>query len=338
MIGYHHHALQTKSTGLTTEVAAFVTFAVGVAVVKGYIVLSIATTIVMVLLLSVKPKLHKWVTTIEPEELYSGIIFLLISAVLLPLLPNTGYGPWDVFNPFELWGMVVLIAGISYVGYFSMKYLGHEKGILFTSFTGSLVSSIAVTVTLGRFSREIEYRDILIVGVLIAAFTASSRVLLWVILFYPALIIEVGKSVFIMIIAIILAAIWMWKTTDNTSPRKKSVDVRNPLQLTTAIQFGGLLAIVILLSEVSKEWFGEPGIYILSLVSGMVDIDSITLSLLRIGDEYSSTIANGVILATIANTLVKGAIFAFWAGFDNARKLLVLLLMIVLSAIPGLLW
>src|SRR6056297_1690720 len=161
MVGYYQHARVTGKLGLTTEMAAFLTFTVSIAVIKGYIILPVSITILMVLLLSIKPELHKWVKTIEPKELYSGIVFLIISAILLPLLPNRGFGPWEVWNPFELWGMVVLIAGISYAGYFSMKYLGKEKGLLFTSFTGSLVSSLAVTVTLGRYSEKVKSTEIL---------------------------------------------------------------------------------------------------------------------------------------------------------------------------------
>ncbi|MGM0586851.1 MAG: MgtC/SapB family protein [Bacteroidota bacterium] len=322
MAGYIKHAQQTGSLGLTTEMAAFVTFAIGILVVKGYIILSVASTIVMVLILSIKPELHKWVKTIEPNELYSGIIFLIISAVMLPLLPNRGYGPWDVFNPFELWGMVVLIAGLSYLGYYSMKYFGNEKGILFTSFTGSLVSSIAVTVTLGRFSGEVKSHDILVTGVLIAIFTALSRVLVWVVIFNQALLYSVGLSIGAMIVVTLALTLWVWWDSERVKQRKR-FSLRNPLQLSTALEFGLILAVVMFLSEASKQWLGDPGIYGLSLISGMVDIDSITLSLLQMGGESLSndTAGNGIIMASFSNTLIKSVIFAFFAGFKAARRL-----------------
>ncbi|MFH5831849.1 MgtC/SapB family protein [Halalkalibaculum sp. DA384] len=338
MTGYFHHAKETGTLGLTTEIAAFLTFTIGIAVIKGYIILSVSVTIIMVLLLSIKPRLHKWVKTIEPEELYSGIIFLIISAILLPLLPNQGYGPWNVLNPFEIWGMVVLIAGISYVGFFAMKYLGKEKGILFTSFTGSLVSSLAVTVTLGKFSSKVKSIDVVITGILIATFTALGRVLLLALLFNPALITIIGPSVAVMAIVALGAAIYINKTREPD----KSVSqfkLRNPLQLSTAIQFGIVLAMVMLLSEFSRQWFGDTGIYGLSLISGMIDIDSITLTLLDMGGENlgSNIAANGIILAAMTNTLVKGLIFTFFIGFKNAWKLLLFCLLIVVSALPGML-
>lgn len=340
LVGYYQHVQQTGSLGLTTEMAAFVTFGVGVAVVKGYIMLSVAVTVVVVLLLSMKPKLHTWIKTIEPHEFYSGLLFLIISAVVLPLLPDKGYGPWDVLNPFEIWGMVVLIAGISYAGYYSMKYLGSEKGILFTSFTGSLVSSIAVTVTLGRFAREGGTTKMLVVGVLIANFTALGRMLLWVMIFNPTLFYGVGPSVLIMIITTLGLALWVWLTSEHPKKQQQISTLQNPLQLSTALQFGIILALVILMAEASRQWLGEPGVYGLSIVSGMVDIDSITLSLLQMGGEMLSAeaAANSLILVAISNTFIKAVIFAAFSGIKEAIRLLIYFALIVISSVPGLLF
>lgn len=338
MTGYYQHARKTGALGLTTEMAAFITFSVGAAVTKGYIILSVAVTIVMVLILSIKPRLHKWVKAIEPDELYSGILFLLISAVVLPLLPNRGFGPWGALNPFEIWGMVVLIAGISYIGYFSMKYLGRKKGILFMSFSGSLVSSIAVTVTLSRFAEEDRTTDMLITGIFIAIFTALARVIVWVLIFNRALLINVGPALLLMILVTLSLATRIWWNSKKTK-EQKPFSLRNPLQLSTALKFGLVLAVVMLLSEASKHWFGDPGIYGLSLISGMVDIDSITLSLLRMGGENLSkaTAANCIILATISNILIKGVIFTFFTGLQNAWKLLALFAVVIAAGIPALL-
>jgi len=338
MTGYFQHARKTGKLGLTTEMAAFLTFTVGIAVIMGYIILSVSVTILMVLLLSIKPRLHKWVKTIEPYELYSGILFLIISAIILPLLPNKGFGPGGALNPFELWGMVVLIAGISYVGYFFMKYMGKEKGILFTSFTGSLVSSLAVTVTLGRFSQKIKNTDVLITGILIATFTALGRVILLAVLFNYSLLSNMGISVATMALVALTASVWIHKTSESEGAASRFT-VRNPLDLKTSIQFGVLLAVVMLLSEFSSRWFGNIGIYGLSVLSGMVDIDSITLTLLDMSKEnLLPTIASyGIVLATVTNTLIKAGIFTYFIGLKKAKKLLAICIIIALSSIPGLL-
>ncbi len=339
MTGYYQHAKQTGSLGLTTEMAAFLTFTVGIAVIKGYIILSVSVTVVMVLILSIKPELHKWIKTIEPNELYSGVLFLLISAVLLPLLPDRGYGPWNVLNPFEIWLMVVLIAGISYAGYFSMKYLGNQRGILFTSFTGSIVSSLAVTVTLARFAKEIRSKKLLITGILIATFTALSRVILLTLIFSPKLVQSVGPPVGMMAVTALLLSIWVWKKSEHEKS-SKSIHLPNPLQLKAAIQFGIILAIVLLLSEGSRRWLGDPGVYGFSLITGMVDIDSITLSLLNMSGTnlVQTVVTTAIVLATVANTLIKGGIFTFFIGIKEAWKLLAYCCIIAVASIPGLLF
>lgn len=338
MVGYFQYSRKTGNLGLTTEIAAFLTFTVGVAVIKGYIILSVSITILMVLLLSIKPKLHKWVKTISPNELYSGILFLIISAIVLPLLPNRGFGPGNVLNPFEIWGMVVLIAGISYAGYFSMKYFGKERGILFTSFTGSLVSSLAVTVTLGRYSQKVKNTDVLITGILIATFTALGRVILLAVLFNYSLLSTLGIPLATMAMVALGASIWIHLTSDSESAASQFT-LRNPLQLSTAIQFGILLGVVMLLSEFSNRWFGDVGIYGLSVISGMVDIDSITLTLLDKSKEnlLPAIASYGIVLATITNTLVKAGIFTYFIGLKKARKLLVICIIIAFSSITGLL-
>ncbi|MDX1586261.1 MAG: DUF4010 domain-containing protein, partial [Balneolaceae bacterium] len=233
-------------------------------------------------------------------------------------------------------GMVVLIAGISYAGYFSMKYLGRRKGLLFTSFTGSLVSSLAVTVTLGRYGEKIKSTDILMTGILIAGFTALGRVLLLALLFNHNLLPLIAPSIGAMAGTTLAAALWVHfrgevkKSSDRFSLKKQ-------LQLSTAQQFGLLIAAVMFLSELGGKWFGDSGIFGMSIVSGMVDIDSITLTLLDMSKEdlANNIAAYGVILASITNTLVKAGIFIWFIGYKRAKKLLLICALIVLSSVPG---
>lgn len=334
--GYYRHSAESGSTGLTTEMAALITFTLGVAVMQGYESVSVMITIVMVLILSVKSRLHQWIDTIESRELYSGIVFLLISAVVMPLLPNRGYGPWEVLNPYEIWGMVVLIAGISYAGYFSMKYLGKERGLQFTSFTGALVSSIAVTVTLGRYSQERRHMAFFQTGVLIATFVALGRILIWVAIFNPAWMTGILPAVGPMMAVNALAAMYLRRQAGSDSGRA-SIKLQNPLQLSTAAQFGLLLALVMFLAEVGRQWLGEPGLLGVSFLSGLVDIDAIVLSLLQMkGDTLpAGMVLRAVTLAAMANVLVKGAIFVYFSGFQSNRRLVLALALTAGAALPA---
>ena len=322
--GYIYNVREKHDIGLTTEIAAFLTFALGITIIKGYILLSVATGIVMLVLLSKKRLLHKWLNIIEPEELNAGIIFLLISAVILPMLPNRGYGPWNVLNPYEIWWMVVLIAGLSFVGYIGLRALGEKYGILVTSLSGGLVSSTAVTITMGGFTRTSSLVPMLTEGVLVASVASFMRILIWVGIFNRALFYEVWIPVVMMIFATIAGAVWIWQTKE-IEEQETEFNVSNPLQLSTAIKFGLILAVVFILVEVTRQWFGEMGVYILSFISGLADVDSITLSLAKMtGQTLAEDVARtSIVIIAMSTTFVKGTIFTYFAGFRKSRYLLI---------------
>lgn len=139
--------------GLTTEIALLLTFALGVAAVTGPMAPTAAVAVVAALLLSMKPTLHRWVRQIERFELEALFKLALISVVVLPLLPNQGYGPGQVLNPYLLWWAVVFVAGLSFVGYIAIRVLGARLGILATGLFGGIASSTATTLALSRLVR-----------------------------------------------------------------------------------------------------------------------------------------------------------------------------------------
>lgn len=322
--GYVYNVREKHDIGMTTEIAAFLTFALGIMIIKGYILISVATGIVMLILLSKKQLLHKWLNIIEPEELNAGIIFLLISAVILPMLPNRGYGPWNVLNPYEIWWMVVLIAGLSFIGYIGLRALGEKYGILVTSLSGGLVSSTAVTITMGGFARTSSLVPMLTEGVLVASVASFMRILIWVGIFNRALFYEVWLPVVMMILATIAGAVWIWQMKE-IEEKETDFNISNPLQLSTAIKFGLILAVVFILVEVTRQWFGEMGIYILSFISGLADVDSITLSLAKMtGETLAEDVATtSIVIIAMSTTFVKGTIFTYFAGFRKSRYLLI---------------
>ena len=148
--------LETRGTGhygITTEVAGFITFTLGATTMHGYVLLSAATAVIVTIILSAKPILHRWLDRLERRELYAILKLLLISVVLLPALPDRGFGPWQAINPYEVWWTVVLICALSFVGYFAQKFAGARRGVIFTSLLGGLVSSTATTLSFSRQAR-----------------------------------------------------------------------------------------------------------------------------------------------------------------------------------------
>jgi len=331
------HVIGTKETqdiGVTTEFAMMLTFSLGAWAAFGYYVYAFAATALAVTMLGIKPILHQWVSSIKTEELYSGIKLLIISLVLLPLLPNQSYGPWDALNPYWIWWMVVLISGISFVGYFAIKYAGDKVGTILTAFVGGLASSTAVTLSMAQFAVQHKHKTLFMGGVVIASSIMFVRVLIEVAVVNMNLMAQLWLPILVMFIGLLAGGSWLWFSNESMGSEPE-IEVKNPFNLPMALKFGALLGIILLLSAATKEWFGDEGIYILSLVSGLADVDAITLSLSRLAlDDLSANVAvMGIIIASATNTLVKGFLFAFIAGIKPGMKLLVVLLV---SVVPGL--
>lgn len=323
-----------SDAGITSLVAGLLTFVFGMLAVSGQIAIAAAAAVVTALLLGYKASLHRWVGSLEAVELHAGIKLLLISVVLLPILPDKGYGPWQALNPYVIWWMVVLIAGISFTGYFMIKAGGARKGILFTGIFGGLASSTAVTLHFSRESRNHgKLVPLLSTGILLACGTMFPRMLLVAAVIHPALAEAMLLPVIIMGLVVFLPALY-----SGLSVIHKPVDsdpiIKNPLELTSALGFGLLLAIIMLLVKALRMWFDEAGVLMLAAISGITDVDAINLSLARMSrDDLSIDIAaSGIVMAAAANSLCKAGMAAVIGGREVALRAGVPLLV---SAVAG---
>ncbi len=324
-----------KDVGTTTAFSMMLSFVLAAWAAYGHTIPAIAVTVVVISLLGYKPVLHLWLKNIAPRDFFSGVKLLVISLVLLPLLPNKGYGPWEALNPYWTWWMVVLISGISFLGYIVIQIAGEKKGVLVTAIGGAMVSSTAVTFSLARFAKKQKDRDLFSGGVLLAAAIMFIRVVIEVLVVYPGLLDALWIPLTTMFAGLICALVFVWRGLGKQkTDRQQPIAVKNPLQLGMALKFGILLGAVLFLSEAMKAWFGNYGVYALSVVSGLMDVDAIVLSLAKSAKQDLATevAVLGIILACITNTLVKGMIFAFIAGFkDNFR----LPLLMLAAMVPG---
>lgn len=325
---------ETEDIGVTTEFAMMLTFSLGAWAAFGYYIYAFSATAIVVALLGIKPILHKWVSNLQTEEIYSGIKLLLISLVLLPLLPDKGYGPWQSLNPYWIWWMVVLISGISFIGYFAIKYAGDKIGTLLTAITGGLASSTAVTLSMAQMAKQHKNKTIFMGGVVVASSIMFIRVFIEVAVVNRILLDRLWVPISVMFVCLVIGGSWLW-FRNKDSDTGTDIELKNPFNLPTALQFGLLLGLILLLSSAAKEWFGDQGIYVLSLVSGLIDVDAITLSLSRMayGDLSEDVAITGIVLASAMNTIVKGLLFAFLTGLRAGLRLL---LVLVASVIPGL--
>lgn len=333
---------EDKDLGITTEVALLLTFSLSSWAAFGYHVYALGATVVAIAFLSLKPTLHSWLNKIEVKEIYAGIKLLVITVILLPLLPNQGYGPWEAINPHWIWWMVVLISGLSFIGYILIKYLGENKGTMLTAITGGLASSTAVTISLAQFAKQQKKvaRSIFIAGVLVASAIMFIRVAIEVTIVNADLLQSVLIPLSAMLIISIGGGVWQWRKHQYIEDDAPPIELKNPLQFVTALQFGVLLGIILLLATAMEQWYGDEGIYLLALFSGLMDVDAITLTLSQMAkDGTDPRVATlGIIIAVISNTLVKAGLFVFWAGFEKSKSLLWIILLTSATGIVSILF
>lgn len=313
-----------RDYGITTLVAALLTFVIGALAMQGEQAVAASAAVVTAFLLSLKPVLHDWIRRIEERELLATLKLLLISVVLLPVLPNRGYGPWSALNPYELWWLVVLIAAISFFGYIAMRLFGAGKGTLITGLLGGITSSTATTLHFSRLLNQGMQPAMLAAGILIASATMFPRMLLEIAILNRALVAPMLMPLLVMLAVALVGVIWLWRLATRKQDKKIEAPLSNPFQLLPALKFGLLLALVMLATEALHAWLGERGLYFAAGISGVADVDAITLTIARMpGIENSQEAARGALtLAAIVNTLFKGLLAAVIGGTALAKYVL----------------
>jgi uncharacterized membrane protein (DUF4010 family) len=311
-IAHYVDASQGK-VGLTTEIAAMVTTLAGALCYWDYLPLAVALAVTTTVLLSLKVTLGKFVKRITREDIYATLTFAVITAIVLPVLPNESVvdsQPFDVLNPYKVWLMVVFISGIGFLGYLLVKVVGPRQGIGLAGLLGGLVSSTAVTLGFSqRSQRQGELAKPFALAIMVSWTVMFSRVVVEVAALNPPLL-----GVLWMPMAASAAAglgycvyLYFSQRTDEAG----EVRVSNPFELGPAIKFGLLYAVVLLASNAAQLYLGDTGLYLSSVLSGIAGVDAITLSVAELSggsDLALSAGARAIVLAAMANTVVKGGI------------------------------
>ena len=316
-----------KETGITTEIAAMLTFLFGVLIMGDQGSVAIALAVLTSLLLALKGRLHGVIRRMSDEDLRVTLQFALVAAVILPLLPDRAIDPLGLLNPFQVWLMVVLVSGIGFSGYVLMKVLGPSRGINLTGILGGLASSTATTISLSTASREnpsisAHYAR----AVILASSVMIPRVLLLIVLIFPPLIRIISIPLGAMIITgfgIIL--LLQWKNTTKENTFEHPFKIAHPLKLSTAIKFGLAFAVVLIIVEIAQELFGSIGVYFASAITGLTDVDAIALSVSRLASNAQLDIrvaGMAVVIAVLMNTIAKGAIAYFMGSRDLRRTVM----------------
>ena len=321
VVSYVLTARASGDYGITTELALLLTFNLGALAMMGWVVEAIAVSVITSLLLGFKQELHRSLEQLDKQELAATLQLLLLAAVVLPLLPNQDVGPWQALNPRSIGILVLLIAGISYIGYFAMSYLGDRVGITISGILGGLASSTALTVAFARLSRsKSALTPLLAAGIALAAGMMVPR--LWLELFAVNRLLLpqiVGPTVALALVPLV-AAIFISRSVPNRA-LSSTLTLGNPLQLQAVLGYAVMLMVLFVVVGGMNRWLGNAGVYAIAAVSGITDVDAVSLSIARATtyDLNLSVASLGILLAAWSNTVAKVAIATVVGGKSLGR-------------------
>lgn len=305
------------ASGMTTEVAVLLLYALGAYLVVGPILLVVAVGGIVALLLHWKQALHRFANTMGDEDMHAIMRFVLISMVILPILPNQSFGPYAVLNPFEIWLMVVLIVGLGLGGYVAYKIFGARGGVLLSGILGGLISSTATSVSSARSVRDGGQSPALAsLVIMIASTIAMVRVLVEVGAVAPTRLASLAGPLSTMLGAMVVITLVAWFLTRREQTAKLP-EQHNPAELRPAFVFALIYAFIKLAVAAANDHLGHSGLYIVGVVSGLADMDAITLSTARLVDSQKLDPATGwrvILIASMSNLAFKGGIVAALGG------------------------
>lgn len=340
MLAHREDVRRNRDIGITTVVATLVTFTLGALAMLGQVTVAAAGAVITTALLSLKPVLHRWLRRLEQRDLTAVIKLLLISVVVLPALPDVGYGPWEALNPHRIWWMVILIAALSFAGYMAIKWMGDRRGLLLTGLFGGMMSSTLVTLNFARLARDGHLAGPLAAGIVLAAAVMFPRMLAEVAVVNAALLPALAVPLVLMTAAATAGAWWLGRRqTGAGAPGDPALPVGNPMELLPALKFAALLVAVMLLARGMHEWLGHGGLYAASAVAGLSDVDAITLSLAQMargGAVGEHAAVRAMVVAALVNTAFKGMLATAIAGRALARRVLPVLGISAAAGVCGL--
>jgi uncharacterized membrane protein (DUF4010 family) len=293
--------------GATTEMAAIATFLLGALAGDGQFVLAGAAGVSVAVLLVAKPRLEAFSRALTSEEIRAALELAVISVIVLPLLPNVGFGPWQVLNPFAIWLIVVLVSGLSFAGFVAMRLLGERRGLAATGALGGLVSSTAVTFAMAeRTKADQGLGGPAASAVVLASCVMSLRMAVLAGVVNAGILPRLLPVIGAMAVVGGIAALWLVRSGTG-EPLASGGHLANPFSLRAALTFGAVFALILLGVRAAQEYLGEGGTFVASALSGVADVDAVTIAFSRLGPVADGwrTPAAAVTLAAVVNTLVK---------------------------------
>lgn len=334
-LAYWAVARAEPGAGGTTEIALLVAYLLGVAATSGHVLIAAVAGVATAIILSVKKSVEKWAAAFTRQEFAAVLRFLAISVIILPVLPDTPFGSYGVLNAREFWLMVVFISGLSFLGYWLIKLLGAGRGMLLTGLAGGLASSTATTLSLARLSRSggnaseiaagiiaANLMMLLRIGILTAALSRPTLAALW-----PSLLVAAFVGA---------ASLWLLRARQPNGLREKALVVENPMEIRPALVFAVLLAVISLAASFGADRFGQSGLLAVAALSGLADVDAITLVSGRqagAGAVLPVLAATAILTAAAANILLKGAMAWVVGGRGAGLRVMAVFVLVLLAGL-----
>ena len=328
LLSFWHKLLTTGYSGITNYMAAISTYVIGVSIYKDLFWIAATLTVINVLLLELKSWLEQLAKNIDEGEILTFTKFLMLLAVILPLLPNEAFTQYQI-NPFKTWLVVVAVSTVSYGSYVLQKLSKGSKGLLLTALLGGLYSSTVTTIALARKSQE-QDAPMLISGViLMASGMMHLRVIVLLALFNP-IIMRILLIPFIVLAIVSLAGGYFWSRLGEVRIHEVQHDSkgRNPLEIRSGLVFAMLFVIMLIATNLAIEYLGNNGVYTLALIMGIADVDPFIMGLTQSVPSLTpgTVAAVGILIATSTNNAAKG-FYAYSLATKETAKASLLLLM-----------
>jgi len=320
--------------------AVLLMYAIGAYLVFGEMIVAVVVTGMITVLLHFKTALHGWVDKFGQNDLRAIMQFVLLSMIILPVLPDTTYDKYESLNPKNIWLMVVLIVGISLIGYFLYKFVGSKAGVLLGGILGGLISSTATTMSYSRVAGKSEVAAKLAAFVIITASAVSLiRVLVEISIVAPnsfkLFLLPLAAELAIMIVLVFILFF------QHRKEKSKMPIQHNPAELKGAFIFALLYGFISFISAAVHDNFGNKALFFVSIVSGLTDLDAITLSTAKMTEQKNIEPSLGwrlILSAALSNLVFKGGMAMVVGGRYLGRLIILLFGILIIAGVAILLF
>ena len=340
MLSYWHKLTQATVAGATTEISGLATFLVGALICYGHFWIATTLGVASLLLLDLKTGLEKLATTIAPREIFTFAKFLLLSAVILPVLPNQEFGPFHI-NPFKTWLVVVAISAISYASYVLQKLAKGQGGIVLAALLGGAYSSTVTTVVLAKQGKAQNQPHLFSGGILMASGVMYLRLAILLALFNKQLMAVLWMPfVSLAVGAALFGWLWTRRADKGVQSIQQQEETKNPLEMTTALLFAMLFLVMLVLTQLAVKYLGKAGVDTLAAIMGVSDVDPFIMGLTQAAGTLTpvNVAAGAILIAAASNNIVKGIYSYSLGGKKTGTMSLTFLLMLAACGLVPLIW